>query len=454
LVATDAVAIAAGFNHSVIVKADGTVWTAGLNDSGQLGNNSTTPSTLWVQMSGIANGVAATAGDRHTVVLLADGTLMAAGINTSGQLGDNSIADLQTTAVPVYGLTDVTVIEAGGNHTIATTADGGMLVVAKYLVGAPAYTVLNATRIAEDGQRTDVAWPRGTRIELVGQAGKVYLNTKSSTTSSAKWVMDLQSGATLWNLPTDWQWRAAAPDGGAAVERSGELGYFDGAGQLLQTQSSTLFHPAHDSDSVIGSTDTGITAVVKPFANATRFGASYGAFSTVSSAEVMTGFGDRVGASAQFSPGIGIHMKAHTIFFDLSHMSIRVVPTRQEYWKNRLGGAMSNTDTFGNHFFTFGAGPGASDAGACSGTLTSERNRTNDAGAYAWRLEKLQYSPFLEDQLIQSLWLADLTYPDALAYACFPENNPGYYNSNSYAIGLIDAVGILTCPVFFGPPEA
>ncbi|HYE85337.1 MAG TPA: chitobiase/beta-hexosaminidase C-terminal domain-containing protein, partial [Vicinamibacterales bacterium] len=124
LVATDALAIAAGFNHSVIVKADGTVWAAGKNDSGQLGNGSTTPSTSWVQMSNIAGGVAATAGERHTVVLLADGTLRAAGVNTSGQLGDNSTASLRTTAVPVYGLEDVTVIEAGANHTMATTIDG------------------------------------------------------------------------------------------------------------------------------------------------------------------------------------------------------------------------------------------------------------------------------------------------------------------------------------------
>lgn len=39
-------------------------------------------------------------------------------------------------------------------------------------------------------------------------------------------------------------------------------------------------------------------------------------------------------------------------------MSIRVVPARQKYWKDRLGVAMSNTDIFENHFFTLGAGPG------------------------------------------------------------------------------------------------
>ena len=51
------------------------------------------------------------------------------------------------------------------------------------------------------------------------------------------------------------------------------------------------------------------------------------------------------------------------------------------------------------------------DAGACSGTLTSDRNRSNDVEENAWRLETLQYSPFLEDQLIQSLLSADLIYP-------------------------------------------
>ena len=33
--------LAAGAGHMVILKADGTVWTVGFNDSGQLGDNST-----------------------------------------------------------------------------------------------------------------------------------------------------------------------------------------------------------------------------------------------------------------------------------------------------------------------------------------------------------------------------------------------------------------------------
>ena len=42
--------LAAGAGHMVILKSDGTVWTVGFNDSGQLGDNSTTTKSAPVQV--------------------------------------------------------------------------------------------------------------------------------------------------------------------------------------------------------------------------------------------------------------------------------------------------------------------------------------------------------------------------------------------------------------------
>lgn len=290
--------------------------------------------------------------------------------------------------------------------------------------------------------RRDFVIPNFTRIDLVGQGGTVFLQTTNGPTQLETQAFNILTGATLWANSPGYTLVAAHPDNGAAGQgSSGEMFRITATGERAETMLTTqVIDPVQFKGGWVGNGAATVKGVAGDFpdatrANATRVSVSPGYYEP-------RAFGDPIGASAQFNPGIGLHMKAHSVASAFSHMSLRVVPTRQEYWKTRLGIEMRNADIFGNYFFTFGAGPGSSDAGACSGTLVSDLNRTNDVEAYAWRLEKLQYSPFLEDQLVDSLLLADLIYPDSLPYACFPENDPGYYNSNSYAIGLIDAVGI------------
>ena len=66
--------IAAGFLHSVALKADGTVVAWGWNDSGQ----GTVP-------AGLTGVVAVAAGSEHNLALKADGTVVAWGANHGGQ---------------------------------------------------------------------------------------------------------------------------------------------------------------------------------------------------------------------------------------------------------------------------------------------------------------------------------------------------------------------------------
>jgi hypothetical protein len=47
-----------------------------------------------------------------------------------------------------------------------------------------------------------------------------------------------------------------------------------------------------------------------------------------------------------------------------------------------------------------------------------------------------------EDTVIQLIRTAFDNYDNDLQYACFPESNPGFYNSNSFVSGLLDAVTI------------
>ncbi|QIX62871.1 hypothetical protein HER32_17500 [Hymenobacter sp. BT18] len=118
------VSASAGLYHTVAVRADGTLWAWGYNFYGQLGNNTTSSSLVPVQVGTGTTWVSAAAGgDGHTVAVRADGTLWAWGRNNSGQLGNNSLTD---SPVPVQVGAGTTWVSAGANnlHTVAVQADG------------------------------------------------------------------------------------------------------------------------------------------------------------------------------------------------------------------------------------------------------------------------------------------------------------------------------------------
>ena len=84
--------MAAGANHSLVVKEDGSVWATGRNNNGRLGDGSLTDRNTFKRVID-GGAVAVAGGGYHSIVLMADGKVMTTGRNEEGQLGDGSNTD-------------------------------------------------------------------------------------------------------------------------------------------------------------------------------------------------------------------------------------------------------------------------------------------------------------------------------------------------------------------------
>jgi alpha-tubulin suppressor-like RCC1 family protein len=124
-------AVAAGYVHSLAIK-NGSVLAVGNGEQGQLGNgtliNSTTPVAVCAIEEAachnhLAEATAIAAGKSHSLALLKSGAVVAWGLNSSGQLGNgtNSVSD---TPVRVSGVTEATAIAAGASFSLALLKNG------------------------------------------------------------------------------------------------------------------------------------------------------------------------------------------------------------------------------------------------------------------------------------------------------------------------------------------
>lgn len=120
---TNIVAARSGLEHSLFLRDDGTVWVSGRNEVGQLGNGSICNSSTPVQVVGINNALAVAGLDRSCFALLSDGTVRAWGDNSSGIFG-TGIGPGSGVPVQVPNLSGIVAIEGGAYHGIALRNDG------------------------------------------------------------------------------------------------------------------------------------------------------------------------------------------------------------------------------------------------------------------------------------------------------------------------------------------
>ncbi len=189
-------AVAGGGEHTLALKSDGTVWTWGSNEFGQLGGSAGSmcggvPCSLTpVQVSGLSGVTAIAAGRYHSLALKGDGSVWAWGRNTNGQLGNNSTTN-SPTPVQVLGpngvgtLTGITALAGGGAHSLARRNDGTL-----WAWGG------NGEGQLGNNSTTDSLTP----VEVLGPGGAGFLTSVTTIAAGNDHSMAIRSGTptTLW----------------------------------------------------------------------------------------------------------------------------------------------------------------------------------------------------------------------------------------------------------------
>jgi hypothetical protein len=321
---------------------------------------------------------------------------------------------------------------------------GGILAIATRITkvaGAVATREADIVRWAADGTRQAWIDDQRTSISLVGQAGMALVFTTAGVRS-----MNVTTWTPHWSRQLfDLAAVAPLPDGSLAVQQvsTNEIRTLDPTGQLQPGRAPLGLAEGtavHEFGQWMGLRAGWLTAVAGRLDDATRWSFQ----------------GNRQGQQRARLPGFGIWLKTHNAIgaVAVQHTSLRITPFDQDWLlaNRRLFESCPSDhdsgecrflgkDVFDNLFFTMGAGLGAADTSVeCQGTLIKGYLRPKDVSAPpAVRMRELPLDPLLQNLWIRSLMRHFEGYQDNLPYHCFPETFHGFYNSNSFTRGLLDA---------------
>ena len=120
--------LACGYSHTFILKNDGSIWGWGNNAGGALGLGDNTNRNTFTQVTtNINNDVKEIAcGDNRTFILKNDGSIWGCGYNYYGELGLGDTTSRNTFTKVTTNVNDIKQIVGGGTHTFILKNDGSI----------------------------------------------------------------------------------------------------------------------------------------------------------------------------------------------------------------------------------------------------------------------------------------------------------------------------------------
>jgi alpha-tubulin suppressor-like RCC1 family protein len=184
------VAISANEFSSLALRADGTVWAWGSCLTGQLGNGNSGPfceSNVPVQVQGLTNIIAVAVGGFHALALAEDGSVYTWGNNQFGQLGNGATNPGQFGDPPVPNDRSIPAIVPGLTHVIAIAAGSFFSLALKDDGSVWGWGSNNSGQLG-DGTFTDRLVPTATLM-----TGAVSISAHSAH------ALSLNQGGTVWS---------------------------------------------------------------------------------------------------------------------------------------------------------------------------------------------------------------------------------------------------------------
>lgn len=110
--------------YTLAIKTDNTLWAWGYNNYGQLGDGTNTNRSTPTQIGTSGTWKSIAAGESHTIAIKTNGTLWAWGYNNYGQLGDGTTATYRNAPVQIGTATNWKSVATGISHNVAVKTDG------------------------------------------------------------------------------------------------------------------------------------------------------------------------------------------------------------------------------------------------------------------------------------------------------------------------------------------
>ncbi|CAF0974051.1 unnamed protein product [Adineta ricciae] len=176
--------IATGYCHSLGLTDDGTVYGIGINSHGQLGLGHTKDCRSAIPLTCLRGSpiVHIACGAYHSLIISKSGTVFTCGLNASGQLG---LGDTDTREWPsnvkALQLQRVTYAACGENHSVVVTMDGGVFSFGSGIHGQLGHNSMNdellPRKISElmGSEVSQIACGRSHTAIYLPKTGQVYL---------------------------------------------------------------------------------------------------------------------------------------------------------------------------------------------------------------------------------------------------------------------------------------
>lgn len=117
--------VSAGGTSSYAIKNNGTLWSWGHNNYGQLGDGTLINKNIPTQIGSASTWSSVIGGLAHTIALKTNGSIWTWGLNLYGQLGDSSTVD-KSTPIQIGNSTNWVLIDAGLYNSVAKKNDGSL----------------------------------------------------------------------------------------------------------------------------------------------------------------------------------------------------------------------------------------------------------------------------------------------------------------------------------------